>query len=103
MWIVRGRESINQEVASEIDEVTQHPASVISIPPACSEPVQSRDVESAPTQPLYRWVTSEEEFCIGVARDVEGRSSDVRQRCEFYLGPVFCGGVFGLVSSELRQ
>lgn len=89
-------------MADEIDDVAQCPSNGISIPPVHSEPVQPSDAESTPTQPLYRWMSSEEEFCIGVARDVEGRT-DVCLCIECHLGPMLFGGVFGLVSSELRQ
>ena len=85
------RETINQEIADEIDDVAQRSSGTISIPP----------VHSA--QPLYRWVSSEEEFCIGVAQDVEGRANDVHLCNGFHLGQVHSGGVFGLVSSELCQ
>ena len=97
------RETINQEIADEIDDVAQRSSGTISIPPVHSESVQATDAESASTRPLYRWVSSEEEFCIGVARDVEGRANDVHLCNGFHLGQVHSGGVFGLVSSELCQ
>ena len=97
------REAINQEVASEIDEVRQQSPSVISIPPVHSDPVQPSAAESVPAQPIYRWVSSEEEFCVGVAKDVEGRAEDVGVWEDCDIGPVHGRGMSGLVASKLRE